>query len=119
MTVIPGTTGVKLGLKRGGTEIRQAFTYWPDLAQTLAFPVLSVAVLLLLRGHHLPGTALPPAMRALELNGQWRLPEVLLVLVLWSAAGLAAAPPVLRRMARKESGSRVAARRERAMLRAT
>ena len=33
--------------------------------------------------------------------------------------GLAAAPPVLRRMARRESGSRVAARRERAMLRPT
>ena len=44
---------------------------------------------------------------------------VFLVLALWSVPGLAAAPAVLRRMARRESGSRVAARRERAMLRTT
>jgi ABC-2 type transport system permease protein len=62
---------------------------------------------------------LPPALSSVELNGSWRLPLVALTLVLWSAVGLAAAPPVLRRMARRESGSQVAARRERAMLRAT
>jgi ABC-2 type transport system permease protein len=62
---------------------------------------------------------LPAHLASVELNGSWRLPYVLLTLVLWSALGLAAAPPVLRRMARRESGSRVAARRERAMLRAT
>ena len=62
---------------------------------------------------------LPPALSSIELNGTWRLPWVLLTLVLWSCLGLALAPPVLRRMARHESGSRVAARRERAMLRAT
>ena len=62
---------------------------------------------------------LPGFMKAVELNGSWRLPYVLLVLALWSALGLAAAPPLLRRMARRESGSKVAARRERAMLRAT
>jgi ABC-2 type transport system permease protein len=62
---------------------------------------------------------LPSHLASVELDGSWRLPYVLLVLVLWSVLGLAAAPPVLRRMARRESGSRVAARRERAMLRAT
>jgi ABC-2 type transport system permease protein len=61
---------------------------------------------------------LPGFMQSIELNGSWRLPYVLLALALWSALGLAAAPPVLRRMARRESGSKVAARRERAMLRA-
>jgi ABC-2 type transport system permease protein len=284
VTEIPGTNAVKLGLARGGIEIRQAFTYWPDLVQVLTFPILSVVVVFLMRGHHVPGTdfslgsltlpglmganiavgglfgvvmqispdredgmllrakaipsgmsayvlgkvlltsvttlagvalllilgplafpgiavsatgwltlvwvlvlgllacvclgvtigslipspnfvplvlfpfvgitavsgifypithlpgwlqavgqvfpmywlglgtraaLLPSAMRSLELNGQWRLPSVLLVLAAWSAVGLASAPPVLRRMARRESGSRVAARRERAMLRAT
>jgi ABC-2 type transport system permease protein len=62
---------------------------------------------------------LPPSAAAVEIDGSWRLPYAFLVLVLWSVAGLAAAPPVLRRMARRESGSRVAARRERAMLRTT
>jgi ABC-2 type transport system permease protein len=62
---------------------------------------------------------LPPGLASVEIGGSWRLPLVFLALALWSVAGLAAAPPVLRRMARRESGSRVAARRERAMLRAT
>jgi ABC-2 type transport system permease protein len=62
---------------------------------------------------------LPSQLAAVEIDGSWRLPLVFLALALWSVAGLAAAPPVLRRMARRESGSRVAARRERAMLRPT
>lgn len=62
---------------------------------------------------------LPSHLAAVEIGGSWRLPYVFLVLALWSLLGLAAAPPVLRRMARRESGSRVAERRERAMLRAT
>ncbi|HXT88234.1 MAG TPA: ABC transporter permease [Trebonia sp.] len=62
---------------------------------------------------------LPHSLAAVELGGSFRLPYVFLALALWSIIGLAAAPPVLRRMARRESGSRVAARRERAMLRAT
>jgi ABC-2 type transport system permease protein len=62
---------------------------------------------------------LPPNLAAVELGGSWRLPIVFLVLAAWSVLGLVAAPAVLRRVARRESGSRVAARRERAMLRAT
>ena len=62
---------------------------------------------------------LPPGLASVELYGSWRLPFVFLVLALWSVLGLVAAPAVLRRMARRESGSRVAARRERAMLRPT
>ena len=62
---------------------------------------------------------LPAHLASVEIDGSWRLPLVFLVLALWSAAGLATAPPLLRRMARRESGSRLAARRERAMLRPT
>jgi ABC-2 type transport system permease protein len=62
---------------------------------------------------------LPSQLAAVEIDGSWRLPQVFLALAGWAILGLAAAPPVLRRMARRESGSRVAARRERAMLRAT
>ena len=62
---------------------------------------------------------LPNALSSVELDGSWRLGYVLLALAGWAAAGLLVAPPILRRMAQRESGSRVAARRERAMLRAT
>jgi ABC-2 type transport system permease protein len=62
---------------------------------------------------------LPRSMAAVEIDGSWRHWQVLLVLCAWAAAGLAVAPPVLRRMARRESGSRVAARRERVLLRTT
>jgi ABC-2 type transport system permease protein len=62
---------------------------------------------------------LPRSMAAVEIDGSWRHWQVLLVLCAWVAAGLAVAPPVLRRMARRESGSRVAARRERVLLRIT
>jgi ABC-2 type transport system permease protein len=59
---------------------------------------------------------LPPHLASVEFDGSWRLPLVFLALLLWSVLGLTVAPPVLRRMARRESGSRVAERRERVML---
>jgi ABC-2 type transport system permease protein len=62
---------------------------------------------------------LPSSLASVELDQSWRLPWAFLVLALWAVLGLAAAPAVLRRVARRESGSRVAERRERAMLRAT
>jgi len=62
---------------------------------------------------------LPGYLRSVELDGSWRLGYVLLALSGWAAVGLLAAPPVLRRMAQRESGSTVMARRERAMLRRT
>ncbi|MDZ5443879.1 ABC transporter permease [Micromonospora sp. 4G57] len=60
---------------------------------------------------------LPDGMAAVELDGSWRHLETLGVLGAWAVLGLVLAPVVLRRMARRESGSRVAARRERAMQR--
>jgi ABC-2 type transport system permease protein len=62
---------------------------------------------------------LPSHLASVEIDGSWRLPYVFLVLALWSVLGLAAAPPLLRRMARRESGTRVAERRERARMRRT
>ncbi|MCA2217241.1 ABC transporter permease [Jidongwangia harbinensis] len=61
---------------------------------------------------------LPDAMAAVELGGSWRTLEGFGVLGLWAVLGLLLAPVVLRRMARRESGSAVAARREKAMSRA-
>ncbi|MEU0150468.1 MULTISPECIES: ABC transporter permease [Micromonospora] len=60
---------------------------------------------------------LPADLAAVELGGSWRHLETLGVLGAWAVLGLVLAPVVLRRMARRESGSRVAARRERAMQR--
>ena len=61
-------------------------------------------------GHLMRWVFLPDAASALELGGEWRLVPALLVLGLWSVVGLGLAPGVLRRMARRESGSAVAAR---------
>ncbi|WP_328478680.1 ABC transporter permease [Actinoplanes sp. NBC_00393] len=60
---------------------------------------------------------LPDALAAAELGGTWRHLETFGVLAAWSVIGLLLAPGILRRMARRESGSAVAARRERAMTR--
>ncbi|HEY1626748.1 MAG TPA: ABC transporter permease [Streptosporangiaceae bacterium] len=60
---------------------------------------------------------LPNAMAAVEIGHSWRHLATFGVLSAWAAAGLVLAPVVLRRMARRESGSNVAARREKAMQR--
>jgi ABC-2 type transport system permease protein len=58
---------------------------------------------------------LPNAMAAVEVGHSWRHLATFGVLSAWAIAGLVLAPVVLRRMARRESGSNVAARREKAM----
>ena len=58
---------------------------------------------------------LPNAMAAVEVGHSWRHLATFGVLSAWAAAGLILAPVVLRRMARRESGSSVAARREKVM----
>jgi ABC-2 type transport system permease protein len=58
---------------------------------------------------------LPNAMAAVEIGQSWRHLATFGVLAAWAIAGLVLAPVVLRRMARRESGSNVAARREKAM----
>ncbi|BBH64436.1 transport permease protein [Actinoplanes sp. OR16] len=68
-------------------------------------------------GLGLRSALLPDSLVVAELGGSWRHLQTFLMLGIWSVAGLALAPGVLRRMARRESGSAVAARRERAMTR--
>jgi ABC-2 type transport system permease protein len=60
---------------------------------------------------------LPDAAAVVEIGGSWRPVETAVVLGAWVVVGLILAPIVLRRMARRESGSRVAERRERALQR--
>ncbi|GAA1719998.1 ABC transporter permease [Kribbella yunnanensis] len=58
---------------------------------------------------------LPDEAVVVELGESWRHLETAGVLGVWAVAGLLLAPVVLRRMARRESGSAVADRRERAL----
>jgi ABC-2 type transport system permease protein len=60
---------------------------------------------------------LPDGLAAAELGESWRHLETIGVLGAWAALGLLVAPMVMRRMARRESGSSVAERRERALQR--
>jgi len=61
---------------------------------------------------------LPGSLASVELTHSWRHLETFGVLTLWAVIGLVLAPAVLRRMARRESGSSVAERRDRALQRA-
>jgi ABC-2 type transport system permease protein len=60
---------------------------------------------------------LPDGAAAVEIGGSWRTAQMFAVLAAWAIAGLFIAPNVLRRMARRESGASVEARRQKAMQR--
>lgn len=60
---------------------------------------------------------LPDAAVAAEIDQSWRHWEMVGVLGLWAVAGLVLAPILLRRMARRESGANMTARRDRALQR--
>jgi ABC-2 type transport system permease protein len=85
-------------------------TAMPGWLQGLAqlFPVYWLG--LGMRSALLPGSAV-----AAELGESWRQLQMIGVLSVWAVAGLLIAPYVLRRMARKESGSVMEARKERAL----
>ncbi|MGW7521633.1 ABC transporter permease [Streptomyces sp. NPDC054796] len=57
---------------------------------------------------------LPDTARAAEAAGSWELPMVAGVLAAWALLGFLLAVPLLRRAARRESGSRLTARHHRA-----
>ncbi|MFF9481433.1 ABC transporter permease [Streptomyces sp. NPDC014733] len=59
---------------------------------------------------------LPDAARAAKPAGSWELPWVALVLAAWAVLGFLLAVPLLRRATRRESGSRLSARRRKAEL---
>jgi len=60
---------------------------------------------------------LPDSALAVEIGRSWRTWETVGVLGVWALVGLLLAPRVLRRMARRESGADMAARRQAAMQR--
>ncbi|GGI04807.1 ABC transporter permease [Egicoccus halophilus] len=87
----------------------QTFPTWvQQVAQVLPFHWL---------GHGMRHALLPDTLRTVELGGVWRPTTALLVLGAWAIVGLVCAPWVLRRTARRESGSRVEARRQAALQR--
>jgi ABC-2 type transport system permease protein len=79
----------------------------PDWLQATAqsFPVYWL-------GLGMRAALLPEGAGAIEIGGSWRPLETLLVLGAWAAIGLVLAPILVRRMARRETGSSVARRRE-------
>jgi ABC-2 type transport system permease protein len=87
-------------------------TALPEWLQWIAqiFPIYWLG--LGMRASFLPGDAV-----VVEIGESWRQLETAAVLGAWAIAGLVLAPIVLRRMARRESGSSVAQRRERALQR--
>jgi ABC-2 type transport system permease protein len=87
---------------------------FPEWLQGLAqvFPVYWL-------GLGMRSAMLPDAMAAVEIGGSWRHLEMVGVLGVWAVIGFTVAPWVLRQMARRESGSSVAQRRERALQRVT
>ncbi|MFI6730792.1 ABC transporter permease [Streptomyces sp. R-74717] len=60
---------------------------------------------------------LPDALLPTETGHSWQHLQILVVLSAWTVAGALLAPRLLRRMARRESGSRLASRREMAQQR--
>jgi ABC-2 type transport system permease protein len=68
-------------------------------------------------GHGMRAALLPDEVAAMELSGSWQLLHVFIVLGVWAIAGLILAPRILRRMAKRESGSAVEARKQHVMSR--
>ncbi|TQM80438.1 ABC-2 type transport system permease protein [Saccharothrix saharensis] len=68
-------------------------------------------------GHGARAALLPDAAAAAELGGTWRITEMVGVLGVWAVVGFVLAPTILRRMARRESGSDMEQRRQAALQR--
>ncbi|MEU9354043.1 ABC transporter permease [Streptomyces griseoloalbus] len=83
---------------------------------SLPVPVQQVAAVFPLKwmAQGLRSALLPDAARTAEPAGSWELPMVALVLAAWAVVGFLLAIPLLRRAARRESGSRLAARHRKA-----
>lgn len=108
-TLLPGAVSVLLVL---GSGLFLPLTILPTWLQWVAqaFPFYWV-------GLGTRAALLPAEMAAVEIGGSWRMLETFAVLGLWAAIGVLLAQVLLRRMARRQSGSTVAATRERLMSR--
>ncbi|MFT7837392.1 ABC transporter permease [Saccharothrix sp. BKS2] len=110
-----GAMGITMLPIMGITAISGIFypiTALPGWLQGVAqvFPVYWV-------GHGTRWALLPDAAAAAEVGGTWRLPLMALVLATWAVVGFLLAPTILRRMARRESGTDMEQRRQAALQR--
>lgn len=96
----------------GTSGIFYPVTSMPEWVQWIAqvFPIYWL-------GLGMRSALLPDSAVIVEIGDSWRHLETVGVLGAWAALGLVLAPIVLRRMARRESGSVMAERRERALQR--
>lgn len=107
-----GLTILPIGVLAAISGIFYVITALPTWVQAIAqvFPIYWL-------GHGMRSALLPDAAAAAEIGASWRLVETVGVLGAWALVGLLIAPPVLRRMARRESGAAMQERRDRAMRR--
>ena len=91
---------VLLGISGIFTPIQDLWGWLQGVAQV--FPMYWV-------GLGMRSAFLPDAAASLEIGGSWRTLETVLVLGAWATAGLLVTPALLRRMARRQSGSQVEA----------
>ena len=128
----PGVAGA-LGpgsARRGAGSVTAAGPWWVLLLSGLSaisgifYPITHLPVFLQWIGQLFPvywlglgmrSALLPNAMASVEISHSWRHLATFGVLSAWAVAGIVLAPAVLRRMARRESGSTVAAHREKAL----
>ncbi|WP_134771951.1 ABC transporter permease [Ornithinimicrobium flavum] len=89
--------------------------FYPATAMPTWLQWLAQATPLYWIGRAFRGVLLPESAAAAEIGGQWSLGLTLAVLLAWAVVGLLVAPLLLRRMARRQSGSAVAAARERVL----
>ncbi|MFE6158661.1 ABC transporter permease [Streptomyces sp. NPDC056486] len=96
----------------GTSGIFYPVTSLPDWVQWIAqvFPIYWL-------GLGMRSALLPDSAVTVEIGDSWRHLETVGVLGAWAVLGLVLAPIVLRRMARRESGSTMAERREKALQR--
>ena len=101
--------------KRSAGEVRVlgADPNHGDEAWRAQLGIVLVPAAFLFDGLGMRSALLPDAMSAAEIGESWRQVETICVLGVWAIVGFVVAPVVLRRMARRESGSSVAARTER------
>ena len=85
----------------------QALWSWVQVVAQL-FPVYSLVL-------GMRSAFLPESAATVEIGGAWRTLETVGVLSTWAIAGVLIAPIVLRRMARRQSGSQVEAARQEAV----